>query len=181
MMYEIDPAVGYLASIALAAIFGVSGVLKFRDLALFEASVSNYRLLPPWMERPFAYLVPAVESTCAAGVLISAARAESATALAFLVGLFTAAIGINLARGRTNIDCGCFGPALRQELSGWLLLRNACLIVLALTAAMPEGARPLQRLDGVTIASSAATLTIVYMSANYAIGNLANTRALEAL
>lgn len=103
----------------------------------------------------------------------------AAVALVLLLGLFSGAIAINLIRGRTDIDCGCFGPVLRQKLSGWLLLRNLALIVLAAAVALPEASRSIHPLDGVTIAFGAATLTMLYVSANYAIGNLAATRALE--
>jgi Methylamine utilisation protein MauE len=180
-MNHIDPAIGGLLAIALAAIFGVSSALKLRDVELFAASVANYRLLPGWFERPFAYSLPIVEGIAAAGLLFSATRTVAASALTVLLCIFTGAIAINLMRGRTNIDCGCFGPALRQELSGWLLLRNLFLMALAATAAMPAGTRPIQWLDAVTIGLGAAILAVLYMSANYAIGNLPATRALKML
>ena len=144
---SIDPAIGYLLAAALALIFGASGVLKLRDPALFAASVANYALLPRWSERPFALTLPLAEIAAAVGVLFPATRAIAAASLALLLGVFTAAIAINLARGRADIDCGCFGPALRQELSGWLVARNLILIVVAATLVMPEGARQIRSLE----------------------------------
>jgi hypothetical protein len=96
-----------------------------------------------------------------------------------LLVLFTGAIGINLMRGRTDIDCGCFGPALRQQLSGWLLLRNLFLMILATTLLLPENGRQIEPLDLATIVLGAATMVILYASANVAIGNAPRTRALE--
>ena len=60
------------------------------------------------------------------------ATAAGSAAAAILLGLFSVAIGINLARGRSHIDCGCFQSALRQQLSISLLVRNGFLIALAL-------------------------------------------------
>ena len=47
--------------LALALIFGASGVMKLRDLEMFEGSLANYQLAPTWMEKPLAYLLPIVE------------------------------------------------------------------------------------------------------------------------
>jgi hypothetical protein len=177
----IDPAIATLATVALGVIFAASGAMKLADLELFEGAVANYRLLPHWMEKPFAMTLPVVECAAAAGLLIPATRAPAALASLALLAMFTGAVAINLARGRTNIDCGCFGPALRQELSAWMLPRNAMLAALGAAALMPAPARPLLWLDWVTIALGAAMVIVLYLSANYAIGNEPRTRALEAL
>jgi hypothetical protein len=181
-MQSIDPAIGDLLAVALALIFGASGVLKLRDSAVFAGAVANYRLLPAWAEPPFARALPLAECACAAGLLFAATRTAAAIGLIALLLLFTGAITINLLRGRTDIDCGCFGPALRQPLSGWLLARNAAMMmIIAAAVALPAGVRELQGLDRITIGLGAATLTILYVSANYAIGNLPRTRELEMI
>jgi Methylamine utilisation protein MauE len=177
----IDPAIEYLLAFALAAVFGASGAMKLADLEMFEGAVANYRLLPHWLDKPFAYALPFCECACAAGLLFGPARAAAAAGLAGLLAMFTGAIGINLARGRTNIDCGCFGPALRQELSGWLVVRNLALIALAVALLAPVGARAIESIDLVTIAFGAASMVVLYAGANYAIGNAPRTRALEML
>jgi Methylamine utilisation protein MauE len=180
-MEGIDPALAYLISLALGLIFGASGMLKLGDLELFAGSVANYQLLPRRMEKPFAYALAIVESAAAAGVLFAVSRVVAAEALALLLVLFSGAIAINLIRGRTNFDCGCFGPALRQQLSGWLLTRNLFLMAMASMAALPIGVRSIEWLDGVTIGLGAATLVTLYVSANYAIGNIPPTRGLKML
>src|SRR5690348_3458432 len=120
-MRVIDPAFVDLLALALGAIFATSGAMKFGDLDLFESAVANYRLLPELLVKPFAWTLPFVECACAAGMLLPATRPAAAAMLAVLLAIFSAAIAINLVRGRRDIDCGCFGPTLRQELSGWLL------------------------------------------------------------
>jgi hypothetical protein len=148
---------------------------------MFEGSVANYQLLPTSLEKPLAYFIPILESACAAGLLISKSRDSAALGLLMLLLIFSGAIAINLIRGRTNIDCGCFGPLLRQELSGWLVARNLFLMILASALLLPENGRVIEALDLVTIVLGAATMVILYASANFAIGNTPKTRALEIL
>ncbi len=181
VMPAIDPAVGALVAVALAAIFAWSAAMKFADLEQFEGATANYRLLPRGLERTVSRAVPLGECSGAAALLLPSTRTIGVVCLMLLLGVFTAAIAINLLRGRTNIDCGCFGPAMRQNLSGWLLGRNALLFVLAALAAAPSSTRPLAWIDGVTIALGATALVILYASANYVLGNAPSTRALEVL
>ena len=44
-------------------------------------------------------------------------------------------MAINLLRGRTHIDCGCFDSTLKQPLRWILVLRNAVLVLLLVAAA----------------------------------------------
>jgi uncharacterized membrane protein len=180
-MPAIDPAVALLLAGALAAIFAWSGAVKAVDLERFEGAAAKYRLLPRAVEKHVAWAVPLCEWAGAAGLLNPSTRTCAAVGLLLLLCLFTGAIGINLVRGRTNIDCGCFGPALRQDLSAWLLARNAVLMVLAALVATPTGRRPIEWMDWATIGCGGATLVLLYASANYALGNMPRTHALEAL
>ena len=180
-MPQIDPVLGWMAAAAAAAIFATSGALKFYDLESFRGAVTNYRLIPEWMATPFAWITPVIECAAALGLLLSPIRASGALVLIALLAVFTGAIAINLARGRTDIDCGCFGPALRQRLSAWLLLRNGVLFVLLAFALMPAGARPMDFLDFATVAMAAATVVVLYAAANYLIANAPGLRALGAL
>jgi hypothetical protein len=178
-MTAIDPAIGRLCGFALALIFGASGIMKLRDIEIFEGSLANYQLAPRWMEKPLAYLLAIIECASAAGLLVASTRVVAASMLLALLTIFTGAIAINLARGRTNIDCGCFGPALRQELSRWLLARNAILMLVAAVAIVPATDRAMEPLDVVTIVLGAFTFAILYASANFAIANAPKIRAME--
>ncbi len=175
----LDPAIQHLLAISLAAIFAGSAAAKLYDLDVFEGAVADYRIVPRWLERPVALAVPVCESICAAGILFSATRAAAAAALALLLMAFSAAIAINLARGRREIDCGCFGPALRQQLGPPLLVRNLALIIAALSLEARSAARTLESLDFATIGCGAAVLVMVYLGVNYAIANAPVTRALK--
>lgn len=180
-MMAIDPAIRDLCALSLVLIFAASGAMKLRDVELFESSLANYQLPPRWMEKPLAYLLPILECAAAAGLLISSTRALAASVLLALLMIFTGAIAINLARGRRSIDCGCFGPALRQELSGWLLLRNLSLVIVAAVVIAPQRGRTLESLDVMTVVMGAMTLVTLYASANFAISNAPKIRALKLM
>src|SRR5260221_10608248 len=166
-MPQIDPVLGWMAAAAAAAIFAASGALKFYDLETFRGAVTNYRLIPEWLATPFAWVAPVLESAAALGLLLSPIRAPAALMLIALLGVFTGAIAINLMRGRTDIDCGCFGPALRQRLSWWLLLRNGALFALLAIALMPAGAAPAAFFAGATAHKAGATGRVLLASPNH--------------
>jgi len=178
-MPEIDPVLGWVAAIAAAAIFLASGVLKFYDLEAFRSAVANYRILPSRLVTPFAWAVPTVESAAAAGLLVAATRPWPVLALLGLLGAFTLAIVINLARGRTDIDCGCFGPALRQRLSWRLLARNGALFAMLVIVLMPTGGRVINPLDDLSIGFAAPVVVLLYASLNILIANAEGVRELR--
>ena len=93
------------AVVLIAVMFFAAGASKLRALGTFEGVVYNFRLLPELLVRPFAFAIPFAE--------------------------LAIAIAVNLIRGRTEIDCGCFNSELKQRLSGWLVLRNVALAGLA--------------------------------------------------
>ncbi len=156
-----DPALTWTLALALAMLSAASAAMK--------------------LVTPAAWMIPALEALAALGLLLSATRAGAALLMAVLLATFSAAIAINLARGRREIDCGCFGPALRQTLSGWLLARNAMLLAAAAVLAAPAGVRPLGFADFVTIGFGAATLMVLYASMNYLFANAPWIRALSRL
>jgi drug/metabolite transporter (DMT)-like permease len=89
-------------------------------------------------------------------------RRIGACAAAAQLILFAVAIAINLRRGRTSIDCGCFGSRLRQGLSVWMVARNLVLALLALGLLLPGRPRELTVLDIATAFAVVATLSFLY-------------------
>ncbi len=122
--------------VLLSATFLQAGVQKIRYHAQLGGVISNYRILPPALVPVASWFLPAAE--LALGVALLVPSRGSALAAAGLISLFSAAIVINLARGRTHIDCGCFQSGLRQELGWEIVWRNAVLLLMAAyTAAFP--------------------------------------------
>ncbi len=114
----------------LGGIFVVAFLHKARAWPRFKAALAAYQLLPE-------ALVPA------AGVGLGAAEAatllllltwQSAGVLLAMVLLvvYASVIAISVVRGRTHIDCGCGDEP--TPVSWALVMRNVCLIVLAVWA-----------------------------------------------
>ena len=161
----LDPLVGIALRAALALLLAAAALHKLRDRAGFRETLRDYRLLPEPAVAPVALAVPAVESALALALLGPATARIAALATLALLATYSAAIAINLARGHTHIDCGCFGPAGRQTLSGWLLVRNAVVLAGAAAAALPSGLRPLVWLDAFTLAAAVLGLVLLWLAA----------------
>jgi hypothetical protein len=149
---------------ALALLLLWAGAHKLRAFGAFQATVADYRLLPATLAAPAAALLVVVEVALGLALLAPALRMPAVAGTASLLALYTGAIAVNLLRGRRDIDCGCAGPALRQPLREWLLVRNGVLVVLALLAGLPVTPRPLLWLDGVTVVGGVAVLAALYAS-----------------
>ncbi len=157
-----DPVIDVTLRTALALLFFVAAGHKLRDLDRFRATLAEYRLLPAGLVPLAAALVVAVEVAAAGALLVPGARAAGLVAAAALLVLYGAAIAINLARGRRDIDCGCAGPAVRRPISGALVARNAALAALALAGLVPVHPRALLWVDGLTVAGATAALAAFY-------------------
>lgn len=135
----IAPDIVIAARVFGALLFATAAWGKIRHFDEFGGIVAQYRLLPVSLAIPAAFLVVAAEIVAAAGLVIAPFAPMAAILGIVLLFLFTGAIGINLARGETAIECGCFRAALRQPLSVWLLARNAlCALLLAFALFPPN-------------------------------------------
>ena len=180
-MPTIDPAIIWTVSLALALVFGTSAAIKFADFSEFRGALENYRIVPEKLALPTAAIVPLGELGCAVGLLVPRFHVAAAMLLIFLVAIFTAAIGINMMRGRLYIDCGCFGPMLRQPLSNWLMVRNGVLMLLGAVAMLANHARAMTSLDVVTITLGASTMVLLYGAANYLLANAPASNKMKRL
>ena len=116
-----------------ALVFFSAAVAKMRNWTAFEGVIANYRLLPQFAIRPVSYLLPPIEILTAGALLAAAPHADWLAA--GLLSAFAVAMAINLARGRSHIDCGCFNSALKQQLRWPLVARNGCMVLLLAAAA----------------------------------------------
>jgi peroxiredoxin/uncharacterized membrane protein YphA (DoxX/SURF4 family) len=115
-----------VARLALAAVFLVSGVAKLADRSGSRKSVRDFGL-PEALAGPIGGLLPLLELAVAMALLPVASAVGGAVAAIAPLALLTAAITVNLVRGRKP-DCHCFGR-LSSEPIGWsTLLRNLGLI-----------------------------------------------------
>jgi hypothetical protein len=112
----------------LAGIFAVAVRHKITTWPRFCANLAAYELVPERGVKVVAGLLVVAETAALIGLLTL--TAGGFLLAASLLMTYLAAIGINIARGRTQIDCGCGDEP--TGLSSWLLLRNAMLISIAL-------------------------------------------------
>jgi hypothetical protein len=165
----VDPVLVWVLRVALALLFAAAASHKLRAPREFEATVAAYALLPSAAVRPFARVLALAEVGVAAGLLLPGpglVPVAAVSAGAALLCVYSVAIAVNLARGRTDIDCGCLGPAGEQPLSAWLLARNAVLVGACLLLAAPRGARELVWVDGLSILAGAAGIALCWIAAH---------------
>ncbi len=137
-MSELSIAIRALVGlIFLAAAWG-----KLRHRLEFQGVVANYRLLPDSLVAPFARILPPLEAVV--GALLPTGLLSPWTELAAsgLLAVFAIAMTVNIRRGRTDIDCGCFQSALKQTLGWTLVARNAVLALAVAGAALPVETLP---------------------------------------
>lgn len=179
-MPELDPVIVLSARYGLALLFLSAAVGKFRGLTYFRGNLREYALLPDPFVPIAAVLIPLVELTIAAAAVNAATGARAMIAGGALLGVYAFAIGINLLRGRSDIDCGCTGPAARQTLNGWLVLRNIALIAVAACGAAAPATRPLGALDFAVLLLALAGGSILYAAVNQLTANAPRLDAMDA-
>lgn len=119
----------------IAGLFLRAGTVKLADRADFRQAVKNYQIVPAPLVQTTAALVPAAEMIAGCLLLLGVATSIAGWLLAALLAGFSAAIAVNLSRGRV-FDCGCGGTAPRNiswqhVASNLLLAASAAVVALA--------------------------------------------------
>jgi len=155
-----DPAIALAGRLLGTLVFATAIAGKIKHRHELAGVVANYRLVPAGLAAPVAWMTVGLECLVALSLATGVRLAAGAgLAIALLVG-FALAMGINLARGRREIDCGCFQSGLRQRLSAALVVRNLLLAALLtpLLAAAAGRVTTLQWVDGLGAGLAAYTL-----------------------
>lgn len=179
-MPELDPIVVLAARGAIALLFAAAAMDKLRHRLYFQANLREYALLPNAAVAPAARALPFVELGIAAAALAPVTARPAMLCGAGLLALYALAMSVNLLRGRRDIDCGCTGPAIRQTLTGWLVLRNAVLVAVALVGASLPAARPLGAADVTIGVLAVAAGAALYAAVNQLTSNVPRLDALDA-
>lgn len=132
-------AAGFCVSLALGSMFAVSGFGKRRS-GTFAAAIANYRLLPRRSVVPVARVLPWIEMTVGAAIVLVPSPAPFMLIAALLLTAFTAGVVINLGR-RRRISCGCRGSArpITWRLAGANLTWIAAAVAAAWSSAPSAG------------------------------------------
>ena len=165
----LDPVIVYSLVGGFALLFALSALEKYQDMAAFQLKLENYQVIPAALASGMTNLVFMIEIV-ATTLLLTPAYLYGAALSATLMLAYTAGIAINLARGRTHIDCGCLGSQ-GEGISGYHLLRNGTLIILLLVCFMPVIERQLVWLDYSTIVLFLGASAASYTTANLMIAH----------
>ena len=174
-----DPIMGATASLLLVAVLGGAAWHKLLDRIAFRETLRDYQVLPDAVVGPAAVVVPFLELTACALLLVPGTREIGASIAAMLLAGYGVAIGLNLARGRTHIDCGCSWGGGTQPISAWLIARNALLIAIAAAAATAWSERSLGIMDGLVVLAAASFGLLIYHAADRLIANHALLSAMQ--
>lgn len=118
----------------LGLVFVFAGLAKLRDRRAFAQAVYGYKLVSDGTAVLIGRFLPPLELVTGALLLCGLFTRAAASATALLLSVFTAAIAINLGRGR-KIDCGCSGSGVARTITWLTVLRNVSLLASALFVA----------------------------------------------
>lgn len=165
-LLALDPVFLLLVRLGLAVLFLAGALHKVRDLERFTATVRDYQIIAGSLSRPAAIGLAVAEAGVGLGLLLPSLDPLGSVGAALLLGLYGGAIGLNLARGRRHIDCGCLGFARGQSISGWLLVRNAGLAALGFLLLVPDLPRAMGWVDLFSVAAGLAMAVLLWLAAH---------------
>lgn len=167
----------WACALALAALWLQAAQHKLRDRLRFGANLDAYRLSPATMTPLLTRVIPLVELSLAVTLLVPSVWIYTAPTSAAVLTLYGAAIGINLLRGRTHIDCGC--GDVPQLVSSALLWRNGMLVLASLILLVPTAAS-LTLTAFFTATLGAALFILTYWSLTLTLENASRLREWSA-
>lgn len=177
-----DTVVSHALGAALSVLLLVGAWSKLRDLGLFRANVENYQLLPEALVAPAALGLALWEAAAGLAVLLAPTSPLTLAAAGALLLLVTGAVAINVARGRTHIDCGCAGlsgHSGEQQLSWALVVRNALLLAALVIATSAHAERTLVWVDYLSVAGATLALLGLYVAAGQLLVNHPRLQAIK--
>ena len=120
-----------LCRLAVGGVFIYASLDKLAHPQAFAEAIHHYRLVPYALLHPSALLLPMLEFVLGAALVLGIARRGASLWAAFLLVVFTIAIGTALARG-LDISCGCFNTDAGHGVGVSLLFRDLGLLLLCL-------------------------------------------------
>lgn len=118
----------------IGTVFVLAGLAKLPRRADFEAAVRGYGLISSRFVRPVSRAIPAGELIGGTLILVGLGTRAVAVALAAALVSFSAAVAINLLKGR-QIDCGCFAIGAPRRITWITVVRNVVLAGMAVAVA----------------------------------------------
>ncbi|MCA1785630.1 MAG: DoxX family protein [Desulfobacteraceae bacterium] len=122
----------HFTRLVMAGVFIYASIDKIIHPDLFAEAVYNYQVLPGYLVNLTALILPWLELTLGACLLINRWMAGASALAAMLMALFVGMIIFNLARG-LDIGCGCFSAAPDEDpITLLTLVRDLSFLILSL-------------------------------------------------
>ena len=166
-----DPIYSLTIALLIAFIFALAGIHKAMDFARHAGVVADYRVVPAWSVPLLAPLIVILELGAAFLVLIPLTRSTGLILTMGLLLIYIFSIGLNLARGRKFIDCGCGWGSQGHHISAWLIVRNLTMMVITAVALLPSTNRSLYLVDWILAALGGDAVIVIYYIGDLLIAN----------
>ncbi|GBR17216.1 MauE/DoxX family redox-associated membrane protein [Asaia spathodeae] len=122
-----------LGTDAVGALFLGTGIAKMLDQPGFASVIASYRLVPLGAAFPVARLLTGAQILLGVWLCSGVLTREACLCAVILLVAFALAMGINVARGRTGLSCGCL-PGRDTPLSSRSVMQTLLLALLMLGA-----------------------------------------------
>jgi len=159
----------------LAAVFAVAAWHKVSAWPRFKASLAAYKLVPAPAVAVVGASLALAELVAVLLLCLSPLQPYGLMLAMGLLAIYACAIGVNVARGRTQIDCGCGDEPTPVSLT--LVLRNAVLIA-SCGYALSEPSGEVTWLAAVVAAGLSVVAFALYCIIDQLIANRARHRRL---
>lgn len=169
----LDPAIGHLLTAGTALLFASAAVHKLRSLTRFTEIFVAYKVLPQPLSRRLAWAIPCAELGISASLLWPATRNWAIPAAMIQLIAYAAGIGVNLRRGRFDLDCGCGAARNRRVIAAWMIWRNLLLAGFLGITLLPWSGRALDLTDILTLAGGLLVGVILYAAVDRLLGDVA--------
>lgn len=121
-------------AVDVALVLVSPGLGKVRDRRTFGSQIATYELLPSPAAMLLGQLLPVAEIFTGGAILVVPSVGGWSAALLFV--MFASAVAVNLARGRTELVCACFGARGRHTISIWHVVADVSLAAIAVGASV---------------------------------------------
>lgn len=159
----LDPVADLIVRTALAWLMAAAAWHKRRDPVGFRQALAAYEVWPAGGVAGFAVAVPVAEAALAAALVAPGWRLVGLFGTAAVLSAYAVAMGVNLWRGRRDLDCGCGGTP--TPIGPWLIGRNLALAAVAVLASAPVASRPLSWVDGLSVVAATLALAACWLAA----------------
>jgi hypothetical protein len=89
-------------------------VSKLARLSQFREELADYALLPSVAVSPAGVVIVLLEFAAGLAAIVPSTRTIACGVAIVLLAAFTSAVLVNIARGRTEIACACFGRSSQR-------------------------------------------------------------------